>query len=265
MFDIARITGSGLAGHLDYHDSIGSTSDRALELAAQDAAPLPLLVLALRQTGGRGRGANRWWSADGALTFSLALEADAPPEAGTFHVPSPEKWPRLSLVVGLAVCEALESLVPHAEWRVKWPNDVFVNGGKICGVLAESVAGWRGRLVMGIGINVNNSLAAAPAEIRQSARALCDLGGHSYDLTEVLLTVLHRLDLRLRDLAAEGFPRLAEAHRSRCLLAGKTVTVRTGSQKIIGVCRGIDPDGILLVVTESGVERIVSGSIDSWE
>ena len=64
MFDLPRIAAQ-VGGHVDYHETLGSTSDRALELAARGDLPLPLLVLAARQTGGRGRGTNRWWAAEG--------------------------------------------------------------------------------------------------------------------------------------------------------------------------------------------------------
>src|SRR5438034_451345 len=98
---------------------------------------------------GRGRGTNRWWSADGALTFSLVLEA--PQE----RLPM-SRWPQVALVAGVAVCEALERMAPRAEMRVKWPNDVYLAGRKICGILSESVPARRDRIVVGIGVNVNN-------------------------------------------------------------------------------------------------------------
>src|SRR5438093_8998371 len=100
MFDLGRIESCGLVARIDYHESIGSTSDRAMELGALDEAELPLLVLAERQTAGRGRGTNRWWSDEGALTFSLVLEASHQ------RLP-PTRWPQVALMAGLAVCEAL--------------------------------------------------------------------------------------------------------------------------------------------------------------
>src|SRR5262245_23444181 len=114
MFDIPRIADSKLVAEIDYHESLGSTSDRALELAARRAPKLPLLVLANRQTSGRGRGANRGWASTGALTFSLVLDEAA---SGMTR----ERWPLRSLIAGLAVCRALADLVPRGDWRVKWP------------------------------------------------------------------------------------------------------------------------------------------------
>lgn len=256
MFDLARVSAAGLVAHVDYHESLGSTSDRALELAAAGELPLPLLVLTERQTGGRGRGTNRWWSAEGALTFSLVLEA--PPDS----LP-PTRWPLVALVAGLAVAEALQPLCPAGHFALKWPNDVYLSGGKICGILSESVPGTKDRLVVGIGINVNNSVRVH--ELAGTARALIDLDGRPRDLTDVLLAILDRLDLRLRDLMEGEFEPLASEYRRRCLLTDKTLTIQSGEEQIVGRCRGIANDGALLVHTPGGVRRIVSGSIESWD
>jgi len=265
MFDLSRITRSGLVRHVDYHESVGSTNDRALELAARDELPLPLLVLTERQTGGRGRGTNRWWSASGALTFSLLVEAPA-------EALRPETRSQVALVAGLAVCEALEPLAPRAQWRVKWPNDVYLNGGKVCGILCESAPGQSERLIVGIGINVNNSMAEEkePAAIAADgvptgAVALVDFDSLSRELTDVLLAVLDRFDFRWSTLLQSGFRALAADYRQRCLLVGKTVTANLSGRRVVGVCRNIDDFGGLVLATESGSRTIVAGSIEAWQ
>ena len=178
---------------------------------------------------------------------------------------APDRWPQLALVAGLAICEALAEIAPGGEWRVKWPNDVFLNGGKICGILCESVPGWRDRLVIGIGININNSLQAAPDDIKQSARAMIDLDGLHRDMTGVLLAVLDHLDERWSRLAQGQFADLALAYRERCLLTGKTLTVESAGQTLIGRCRGIDDSGALVLATEAGPIALISGTIKSWD
>jgi len=216
MFDLARLSASGLVAGIDFHESLGSTSDRALALAAEGATALPLLVLAQQQTSGRGRGTNRWWTAEGALTFSLILAA--PPD----RLPT-GRWPEVALVAGLAVCEALQLTAPRAELRVKWPNDVLLGGRKVCGILSESVPGWRDRLVVGVGINVNNSpqkvqgsgFGVAELELRNIAAALMDHDGLPRDLTAVLLAVLDQFDHRWSTLLSDGFAPLAEEYRQR--------------------------------------------------
>ncbi|HMC10641.1 MAG TPA: biotin--[acetyl-CoA-carboxylase] ligase [Pirellulaceae bacterium] len=278
MFDLARIAASGLVAEIDFHESLGSTSDRALALGAQGEVELPLLVLATRQTAGRGRGSNRWWSADGALTFSLVLKA--PPD----RLPA-QRWPQVALVAGIAVCEALEAFALRADLAVKWPNDVYLSGSKICGILSESVPGWRDRLVVGIGINVNNRgqesgvrsqepgarsdcggpLANHPA-LPFSAASLIEQDGVPRDLTEVLLSVLDEFDRRWQELLDGQFEAAANVYRERCFLTNKTVTIeQPGGQRVVGVCRGIDDSGGLRVQTERGEETVVSGAVVGWD
>jgi BirA family transcriptional regulator, biotin operon repressor / biotin---[acetyl-CoA-carboxylase] ligase len=261
-----------LVAAVDFHDQIGSTSDRALELAARDDAALPLLVLAERQTAGRGRGTNRWWTAEGALTFSLALAAPAD------RLP-PFRWPQVALATGLAVCDALQPLVPAADLRVKWPNDVFLGGQKLCGILCESVPGWGDRLVVGVGVNVNSSFRSQEPgarsqepgdtgrhELRRSAVALIDQDGVERDLANVLVAILDQFERRWSELLEEGFAAMAAEYRQRCFLSGRTVTVeQPGGKRIVGLARGIGDDGALLLATETGPMRVVAGSVAAWE
>jgi BirA family biotin operon repressor/biotin-[acetyl-CoA-carboxylase] ligase len=271
MFDLSRLAAANLVAQIDYHDELGSTSDRALALAASDAAALPLLVLAARQTSGRGRGTNRWIAAEGALTFSLALAA--PPEA----LP-PHRWPEVALVAGLAVCEALQSLAPQAELRVKWPNDVFLGGRKICGILSESVPGWRERLVVGIGVNVNNRVQGSGFGVQEADRgqasgvwqrtavSLIEQDGLARDLTVALVTLLDHFDRRWSALLAGGFAPLAAAYCERCFLTGKSVTIQQpGGGTLVGHCRGIDDEGVLRLYGLGGELRVRSGTVVRWE
>jgi BirA family biotin operon repressor/biotin-[acetyl-CoA-carboxylase] ligase len=171
----------------------------------------------------------------------------------------------LSLVAGLAVCEALASFVPASAVQVKWPNDVYLAGRKVCGILIESAAASPGRLVIGIGVNVNNSFADAPVDLRDTAVGLCDLIGRPLDPTDVLLALLQRLDERWNDLARRGFHSLVDAWRARCFLSHKSIELQAGAQTIVGRCLGIDDDGALLVHTETGRQRFHAGAIRAWQ
>src|SRR5581483_6374122 len=267
MFDLARIEGCGLVARIDYHEAIGSTSDRALELGATEETKLPLLVLAERQTAGRGRGTNRWWSDEGALTFSLLLEAPAE------RLP-PTRWPEVALAAGVAVSDALRARAPRAELHVKWPNDVYLAGRKVCGILSESVPGWRDRLVVGIGVNVNNR-GQRPGDRGQwtgareqgvSAMSLVEHDGVARDLTTVLIAVLDEMDRRWSDLLAGEFEKVATAYRASCLLTNKMVTIeQPGGSVGAGLCAGIDDAGRLRVQTERGEVAVLSGTVVAWE
>jgi BirA family biotin operon repressor/biotin-[acetyl-CoA-carboxylase] ligase len=258
-FDLTRLTSSGLIERLEFHQSLPSTNDRAAFLAAEEFLACPALVVASEQTAGRGRGGNKWWSAAGGLMFSLVLAAQskAPNVA-----PS---WQGFSLTAGLAICEALEQLCPHAHFNVKWPNDVYANERKICGILIESPAQARGRLIVGVGVNVNNSFASAPAELQRSALALIDIDGRDRNLTEVLLTLLQHLSGRMHESRESGFAVTRSAWQQRSLLTGRTVTLQAGQQTHIGRCLGIDEMGALLLQTQDGCRAFPAGSIAAFE
>jgi BirA family transcriptional regulator, biotin operon repressor / biotin---[acetyl-CoA-carboxylase] ligase len=253
LYELERLRASGLVRLVEHHGEIGSTNDRALQLAAQPEVGLPVLVLADRQMAGRGRGANRWWAAEGSITFSLAVESKAA------NIPA-RRWPQLSLTTGLAVCEALEELTGSADAQVKWPNDVYLLGRKVCGILIETPP-IRDRLVIGVGLNVNNSFRTAPVELQVTASSLIDYDGQQRDLTAVLLTVLERIESCWHTLADRDFTALIDRWRSRSYLTGQTVTLNSGPQIVTGRCTGIDEEGALLLQTESELRRCHAGTI----
>ena len=258
MQPIARIVAETFVKQVEFHAEIGSTNDRALDFAAAEvASETPLLVWALQQTAGRGRGANRWWASEGALTFTLLLNTQ------DLGLPQ-ERWPQVSLTTGLAVCAALQELLPQADIALKWPNDVFLHGRKICGILVEVPPRQSTKLVVGIGININNSLTQAPAELWPNATALCDASHRTWDLASVLIQVLQQLDRHLRQLAAND-PELPQRWQELCFLRGRLIHHTVGDRVTIGMCQGVDQQGALLLQTESGLSRVMGGVITKWE
>jgi hypothetical protein len=142
--DIERVLTETFIEQVDYHQEIGSTNNRALQLAKEPISAARLLVLADEQTAGRGRGANSWWTANGALTCSVLLRAEA------ILLP-PSRWPQPALVVGLAVADAIEDcLGDSAAVALKWPNDVYLCNRKVCGILVETADGQNPRLILGV-------------------------------------------------------------------------------------------------------------------
>ncbi|MEX0938949.1 MAG: biotin--[acetyl-CoA-carboxylase] ligase [Pirellulales bacterium] len=255
-FDLDRIVRESFIQQVAYHRTVPSTNSAAMELCRQGAFVSPQLVLASQQTAGRGRGANVWWSAPGSLTFSVLLR---PAE---FRLPQ-SLWPKMSLTMGLSVCHAVDELlreVPGVQAGLKWPNDVYLDGRKVCGVLVEVGPRPSESLVIGIGLNVNNSFSDAPAEIQSRAIALADRAGQPLDMTHVLVTVLRQIEQHLT-LLADGSPDLADAWQARCALRGKTVEIQSGTRTTTGVCQGIDEEGALVLLTESGPARVFGGVV----
>jgi BirA family transcriptional regulator, biotin operon repressor / biotin---[acetyl-CoA-carboxylase] ligase len=257
--DFARIVESTFVDRVDFHDEIDSTNLRAAALTAGESPSerSTVLVLADHQTAGRGRGSNTWWSTPGGLTFSVLLRPDA------LELPT-SRWPQLSLTAGLAVCEAIERLSPALAPQIKWPNDVFVSGRKICGILIEAATGKQSCIILGIGLNVNNSANTAPPELGERVVALSDVVEAPLRRADVLLGVLEQLTLAVGRLATNA----ADIHgefSKRSLLTGRTVEIELPSGQLAGRCQGIDADGALLVETSAGVERCLSGVVVHWD
>ena len=210
-------------------------------------------MIAEQQTAGRGRGENRWWSAEGALTFSLLLESTAS------GLPV-SQWPQISLTTGLAVCDAIDQQLGGEATRLKWPNDVYLDGRKVCGILVETIHPEPSAVVVGIGVNVNNSLKSAPSELLESAGALCDVTGQPLSRTDLLVEILKHLETQYQALASDTSD-LRDQWQQRCMLSGRAVRVDTGGTVCTGTCRGIDLDGALQVETPSGMSRLHSGVV----
>ncbi len=181
--DVDRLLAQCALAAVEYHPSLDSTQDRAAAVAAEGARG-PILVVADRQTAGRGRGANRWWTGPGSLAFSLLFDPRDWGLAG-------EAVPARSLAAGVAVVAAVRpALYPH-NVGLHWPNDVFVGGRKLSGILIDVLAD--GRHILGIGLNVNNGFADAPDDVRARATSMIDLTGQPHDRTSVLVGVLNGL------------------------------------------------------------------------
>lgn len=241
---------------VEVHPRLGSTMERAREIAADWAVPVPALVLAEMQTAGHGRRGARWWQPPGSLAVSIVLDHAS---AGC---PAQPTW---SLACGVALAEAIARIEPTVEPLVRWPNDLEVGGQKIAGLLVEAVSG--GRVILGIGVNTTGRAADAPEPIRARLATLHDLTGRSLPRTPLLVEFLPRfLDLIRRMHDAPHL--LVERYRPRCSLTGGMVSVFRGSQRLEGTCRGITVDGSLIIDTASGREWIASGSLtdpaDVW-
>jgi BirA family transcriptional regulator, biotin operon repressor / biotin---[acetyl-CoA-carboxylase] ligase len=170
----------------------------------------------------------------------------------------------LSLATAVAICDALASELGSAGTglAIKWPNDVMLDGAKVSGILVESPANAasRERLVIGVGINVNNSWRGAPRETGGRGIALCDVTGRQHDLNAVLIATLNAIHSRIQQLAAND-PELPRAWQQRCWLTEQDVEVGSGADWMQGVCTGIDHDGALLVQNLFGAKKFYSGSV----
>ncbi len=245
-----RLAASGLVAGVEYYETLSSTQDRALQLARNPGiVALPLLIVAEEQTAGRGRGTNRWWTARGSLAFSLLFD---PADWSLSRDALPER----SLAVGIAIVETIQPLISSHRAGLHWPNDVFASRQKLAGVLIDVLPG--GRHVVGVGLNVNNTLAGAPDDVRARATSLCELAGHAFDRTTLLIDLLASLEAALRAAGADANA-FGQRFQQQCLQLGEELTLEVGGQRTMGRCAGIATDGALLLETPSGLRKFYSG------
>ena len=247
--EIDRIVGETFIVQAEHHPTLGSTNDRARERAARGITGLPLLVVADRQTAGRGRGDKRWWTGAGGLALSLLVEADAV-AAGR------SRSPLVALATAVAVVETVAPLLPAREVGIRWPNDVLAAGRKLAGILVEVLPDRKH--VIGVGLNTNNTLADAPAELQATIGHAPRSIRREHDQTAILIDLLQRLDREFQHLRTSVSDVAARAN-ALCLQRGRTVTLEQGNRTITGRCQGIAPDGALLLETAKGVETVYSG------
>lgn len=220
-------------------DTVESTNDEVRQLALSGAAD-GVIVLAERQTAGRGRRGAAWFSPPGeSLAFSILVRPQEPKAL----------WPRLALAAGLAVAEAVES--SGIEAGIKWPNDVWIGGKKAAGILVEAGADFA---VIGIGLNVNST--GFPPEVADIATSMRIEAGREFRRPEVLGEIIRRF-AKSRQKIGQDFDELISAVSLRCVLTGKRVSLTTASGPRVGKVTGIAPGGELLLQTDQGTERLI--------
>ncbi len=253
MIDIEQLVAETFVRQAQWHDELPSTNTRALELAGDSTVTTPLLVGASGQSAGRGRGANTWWADDGTLMFSVLFDMPA------LGLPQAE-WPRFSLGTALSVAETIEAFLPHATVGLKWPNDVWLGARKACGILIEQPDRAPGRLVVGIGLNVNTQFATAPDDLRAIATSLHAESGQQFRLEDVLIRFLQRWDLNIA-AQRDGEWDLRRLWSRMCVLNGRQVRVTSAGGDILGLCQGIADDGALLVANRGQTTRCYAGTV----
>lgn len=225
--------------------SIDSTNLEAQRLAAAGERG-PLWLLAAEQVSGRGRLGRNWVSASGNLYSTLLL----PTEATTAVVP------QIAFVVALAVHDAVRALCPDANVKLKWPNDCLLNGGKVAGILCETVG--QGLVAIGCGINVAHApqgLAYATAYLQQAAGDVSVDGAFSAYSTA--------LGQRLVQWSGgAGFASILADWQARGHSLGEAVQVRQGETVRVGSFAGLAPDGALRLQKPDGtIENVYAGDV----
>jgi len=230
-----------------YYPSLASTMEVAKQEAQQGAAE-GTVIIADEQTAGKGRIKRAWLSPKGSVALSVIL------------YPSVAYLPSLIMLASLAVIHSIEA-VTGLKSQVKWPNDVLINGKKVCGVLIES--NLRGDIVdyaiIGIGVNVNLRLYDFP-EIQPTATSLSDDLGRDVSRLNVIRCLLIEIERLYLALLAGGS--IYEEWRDSLVTLGRRVQVKSGKNIYEGIAESVARDGSLLLRHSDGsLSKIVAGDV----
>jgi BirA family transcriptional regulator, biotin operon repressor / biotin---[acetyl-CoA-carboxylase] ligase len=228
---------------------VESTQTVAFTLAA-DGASDRTVVIAEAQSAGRGRRGRTWHDEPGAsLLTSIILRPRL----------TPARLPMLSLTAGIAVAEALERVTGLSP-RLKWPNDVLVDGRKLAGILLESRLGTSSLgaaplVVLGIGVNL--AQRAFPAELADRATSVFLASGRRVEPDALLGPLLETLDAWRARLETEGGAPIRERWRRLADTLGRRVAI----DGVVGIAADVDEDGALIVVDGPARHRVVAGEV----
>jgi BirA family biotin operon repressor/biotin-[acetyl-CoA-carboxylase] ligase len=245
--DIKEGTKSGW--RLDFHREVGSTQEVARELAIGGASE-EMVVVAEKQSNGRGRLGRSWVSPLGGVYLSFILRPQL----------KPLEVLRLPLLAGVAVTEALVE-VSGLQPSLKWPNDVLLAGMKVAGILCEldAEADSINHIILGIGVNVNND---TPRELKGIATSLKEEYGVPLSRAEFIGCLLDRMESLYLQSQHEGFRPILAAWKKLSSTLGSEVTVSSPGKEIEGTAVDIDRNGALLIRKSDGeLVRVVAGDV----
>ena len=193
------------------------------------------LVIAETQTHGRGRRGNNWVSQKGMALFSFLLKVE--------EDVSIEEYSKLPLVTGIAVLNGLKR-IENLDFKFKWTNDIYLEDKKICGILVEKIQDF---FVIGIGININNSLEGAVADI---ATALTISTGKKYIVEDTIFTVLDEFKKQYKRFLEGEWNFILEEINNRNYLKNREITLVGSNWQTKGIAGDIAKDGRLEIITE---------------
>jgi BirA family biotin operon repressor/biotin-[acetyl-CoA-carboxylase] ligase len=245
------LTTKTMGREIFHYHSLESTNNTARQLA-EDGAEHGTLVIAARQTAGRGRGGRRWSSPEGGIWLSLILRPQL-------------LFVQASLITLLTAVAAAETTREVCCFMpdIKWPNDLLAGGKKLAGVLTEAFAvnGGIHYLVVGLGININIRKNDFPPELRQQATSILIETGKQTDRALWVRSFLMAFEQLYDEAAADGFAAVLDRWRRYSSTLGKDVLVCSSGCRIRGKALDIDGQGALLVETEGSIRRFWAGEV----
>lgn len=230
-----------------------STND-VIEKLARDKVKEGVVVFAESQSRGRGRLGRKWISPPRkGLWFSILLRPNIRPVAVT----------QMTIAAATALFRAIRAQT-GVTTEIKWPNDILIRGKKVAGILTE-LSAETDRIkyvILGVGIDVNQTAAEFPADLRRIATSLRIETGQKQNRAELAVKVLHELDRDYEHVREGRFEDLSAEWEKHCSTIGHQVVIHVGDRKIQGRAEALDTDGALLIRTQHGhLERIIGGDV----
>lgn len=237
-----------IAQNIKYYKTIESTNNTAFDNDCKDGT----LFIAEKQTKGKGRMGRKWFSKKGCgIWMSIALMPEI----------EPERINLITLVAGLAVCKTLKKIY-NMPFKIKWPNDIVINGKKVCGILTEG-RGENGKItkvVTGIGINVNQK--SFPDEINNIATSLYMLTAKKSDRAKIINVFAEIFETYYKLLLKGNTDELMGEYWDLCITIGKDIIATKDNNEIKGKATGISQTGELIIKKEDGTSlNINSGEV----
>jgi BirA family biotin operon repressor/biotin-[acetyl-CoA-carboxylase] ligase len=239
------------------YPEIGSTNDQAMEMG-EKGVPAGAVFLAEAQSRGKGRMGRTWISPPGVNLYISVLFR---PQF------SPQQAPMMTLMAAVAAAEAIVEAT-GLPIRIKWPNDILIDGKKAAGILTEMNA-EQDRihyLVVGLGINVNMQRDDLPLDFRDKGTSLKEEAGHRVDRVSLLCRFLKALEVNYEILEREGSAAIVRRWESASGLKGKRIAVNTPTDRILGTMDGLSTEGALIVRLPDGHSReVFAGDVELLE
>lgn len=242
---------------IHYEETVDSTQIIAKRMGMEGAQE-GTVVIAEEQLKGKGR-LNRHWHSppSSGVWMSIILRPNIPIQ----------KAPQLTLLTAVAIVKGIQK-VTNLSAQIKWPNDVFMHGKKVTGILTELLAESDriNAVIIGIGINVNQKKEDFPEDLQEIATSLAIEAGKKFDRATLIRSIFQELEKLYKIYLSHGFDPIKQLWEKYSMTIGKMITARTLTENIFGKALGITNDGVLLIEDEQGkIHHIFSADIQYYD
>lgn len=260
--NLGALTNSTPLAGAEYHQTIASSQGRAREYLGE-SIDLPYLILAESISSAYGRQGRPWWTGPGCISMSLLWQPEAAARANS-HLSGLISIATALAVIDLATSATAGELIPGRDLTLHWPNDVYLRGRKLSGILIEKISG--DVFAIGVGINVNTRVNDAPSDLQPIIASLRDEVGFALPREVMLIDFIRRF-FALTELAvtSSGRNEIIARANELCIQIGRQTNVVIGDVIHSGPCVAVDATGGLALEIDGNPRVFQSGEITTTE